>query len=680
MLNRDNGRRQTFCRECFWPSLISMPIQGDAMKRLAKFVAIVLGLVAFSADGHTAEVDQPAALVKLFESTKPVTIVCLGDSVTGVYYHTGSRRAYPEMLELALHQALPHAKVEVINAGISGNTTQNGLDRLDRDVLSKRPQLVTISFGLNDMTRIAPDVYRQNLTTLIERCRATGAEAVLCTPNAVINTGGRPIAKLVSYCAIIHEVGKSQNVLVCDQFAAGNAHIERDAWNWRLTMSDAIHPNMAGHKLMAEELCHTISGKRVSLADARPVDPALQHTLSQIANGKPVSVLATPPFDTMITATLKAIDPKVEASVTSWPMAGKTLADIQADSAKLVRPMKPDLVILAVPREATAASDEAFVNAYSWVMNNSLNFGKPTWDCIVVHPSVLLPGETHARDQLARQLVAAQDLHLIDRAAGDTSSAAKLFARELLQRSFVVGKVRQIVAHRGSSADRPENTLASTLRAIESGATAIEVDVRTTRDGHLVLSHDATVDRVTNGSGKINELSLDELRKLDAGAKFDPRYAGEKIATLAEVCVLCRGKIDVLLDLKETGDEYVRRVVDVVNQSGDARRTIVGVRTLEQAREFRKLLPETRQIGLIAQTSEIESFAQAGVETIRLWPKWLTDTTLVPRVRKAGAKLHINGADGSVEVVEQLLALDPDSTSSDAPVWLMRTLHAMRRR
>ena len=73
---------------------------------------------------------------------KPVTIVCLGDSVTGVYYHTGGRRAYPEMLEIAIKLAVPKAKVTVINAGISGHTTQNGLERLDRDVGFRRTDVV----------------------------------------------------------------------------------------------------------------------------------------------------------------------------------------------------------------------------------------------------------------------------------------------------------------------------------------------------------------------------------------------------------------------------------------------------------------------------------------------------------------------------------------------------------
>jgi glycerophosphoryl diester phosphodiesterase len=245
-------------------------------------------------------------------------------------------------------------------------------------------------------------------------------------------------------------------------------------------------------------------------------------------------------------------------------------------------------------------------------------------------------------------------------------------------RSAAAG-VSRIVAHRGSSIDRPENTRASTLRAIEVGATAVEVDVRTTRDGRLVLSHDADVSHVSDGTGLIREKTWDELRRLDVGRKFGPQFAGERIPSLDEIAELCRGKIDVLLDLKEQGDEYDQQVVKVIRQSGDARRTIVGVRSVEQARRFRQLLPEAQQIGLIGSPGEIEAYAAAGVETIRLWPKWLGDTTLVDRVRKAGVKLHLNGTTGDVADLSPLLVHRPESISGDDPARIVATLKQLQR-
>lgn len=240
-------------------------------------------------------------------------------------------------------------------------------------------------------------------------------------------------------------------------------------------------------------------------------------------------------------------------------------------------------------------------------------------------------------------------------------------------------RVVQIVAHRGASAERPENTLASTARAIEVGATAVEVDVRTTQDGHLVLLHDAKLSRTTNGEGLVGERTLSQIKKLDAGQKFNPTYADERVATLIEVLQLCHDKIDVLLDLKESGEAYDQRVAQTIIKFGQPSRTIVGVRSVQQAVAFRKLLPKSRQLGLIARPDDIEAYVAAGVETIRIWPAWLAkDATLGERVRKAGAKLHLNGTQGTEEEIVPLLAYQPDSLSSDDPRQLVATLAKLR--
>ena len=229
-------------------------------------------------------------------------------------------------------------------------------------------------------------------------------------------------------------------------------------------------------------------------------------------------------------------------------------------------------------------------------------------------------------------------------------------------------EVTQIIAHRGASLERPECTLSSIKRAIKVDATAVEVDVRTSRDGQLFILHDATLDRTTDGSGVASELTLAELQKLDAGSWFAERFRGEPIPSLIDAAETCVGKIDLLLDLKEQGNVYDKRVVEVINEHGDPARTIIGVRSVEQAKRFRKLLPEARQLALIPDVDSIEAFAEAGVEFIRLWPRWLTESDEpVKRVKATGARLHLNGASGSFSETLALLSHDPDSLSSDNP-------------
>lgn len=375
--------------------------------------------------------ELPPPLIDL--ASKPVKIVCLGDSVTGVYYHTGGRRAYPELLEIALKNAAPKAQITVINAGISGHSTDHGLNRLERDVLQHQPDVVTISFGLNDATRLSPDQYRANLEQLIERCHARNAAVVLCTPNAVIDTAARPITKLNEFCEIIREVGQKYNVRVCDQFLTGKRFRDRDPWNWRLTLSDEIHPNGDGHRRMAEELCRTIAGKHVSLEDLGPPTPALPRLRKLLAEKQPLRVLAMPPLDTQVVTALQTVSPDTKIDVTPWPIAGQTLAQIEQTANKTVRALKPDLVLLTIPRDSHATNDEQFIRAVSWIMNWSLSFGLQEWDVIAVHPVVLDPAHTSPRDGLIRQLMRAQDVNVIDRPEQDQRPASMVVTDWLQQ-------------------------------------------------------------------------------------------------------------------------------------------------------------------------------------------------------------------------------------------------------
>ncbi|HET8644390.1 MAG TPA: glycerophosphodiester phosphodiesterase family protein, partial [Vicinamibacteria bacterium] len=106
-----------------------------------------------------------------------------------------------------------------------------------------------------------------------------------------------------------------------------------------------------------------------------------------------------------------------------------------------------------------------------------------------------------------------------------------------------------IIAHRGDSAHRPENTLASFASALEVGADLVELDVQLTRDGHPVVIHDPTVDRTTDGQGKVVDFTLPELRRLSAGypGRFGAAYAGERVPTLAQVLNFLRGRCKVMI-------------------------------------------------------------------------------------------------------------------------------------
>ncbi len=367
-------------------------------------------------------------------SGEKVRVVCFGDSVTGVYYHTGSRRAYTDMLGIALRRGSPRAKVEMINAGISGHTTVNALARIDHDVLAHKPDVVTVMFGLNDMTRVPLETYRTNLKTIVAKCRAIGSEVVLATPNNVVTTGSRPTQKLIQYCDVVREVGRDLAVPVCDCYRELAAVRVNHSFNWQLLMSDAIHPNMAGHQRLATALAQTITGLRISLNDVPPPQPAIANTLASLRGKKSIRVLAMPPFDKLIGPALGKLHPGAKTMVESWLVSKLSLAAIEQDAKNRVRKMKPDLVVIAIPRSASVKDDMSFVKSYTWTMNWSLNFGPPTWDSVVVHPSVFEPNaKPHSRDALIRRLVWAQDLSLIDRPPSSKADAANILHEWLRQ-------------------------------------------------------------------------------------------------------------------------------------------------------------------------------------------------------------------------------------------------------
>jgi lysophospholipase L1-like esterase len=381
----------------------------------------------------------PPACPQFFEklaSRTPVTVACLGDSVTGVYYHTGGRRAYPEMLGEALHQASPDSSVKIINAGISGNTTADGLARLRRDVLDHHPQLVTVMFGLNDMVRVPLADFQANLRQITQKCRDAGAEVLFCTPNAVIDTPGRPISKLLEYCQAMHSTGKEIQVPVCDCRAAHEQLRERDALGWRLTLSDEIHPNMDGHKLTAVAICKSLTGKSVSLNKVGPIQPVLIRTARRGQAKEPLRIIAMAPCAEVLKNAIAKAAPDFQIELTAWPTAEQSLAQLQ-EAAKRIREQKYDLVVICVPSNVTpslAAPPESAISSYSWILNWSLSFGHQEWDVIGISPALLAevptPQEVEA-EKFARQMFAAQDLVLVQRQPGEKSATVDLLAEWL---------------------------------------------------------------------------------------------------------------------------------------------------------------------------------------------------------------------------------------------------------
>jgi glycerophosphoryl diester phosphodiesterase len=134
-----------------------------------------------------------------------------------------------------------------------------------------------------------------------------------------------------------------------------------------------------------------------------------------------------------------------------------------------------------------------------------------------------------------------------------------------------------VIAHRGASGNAPENTLAAFRKAVALGATFIETDLHLSRDARFVAIHDATVNRTTNGQGAVHDMTLADLRKLDAGSWFGSEFAGQRIPTLEEILEFSK-KNDVVfyLEIKPGaawGGEHA--LIGALRESGEIPRAVV---------------------------------------------------------------------------------------------------------
>ncbi len=149
----------------------------------------------------------------------------------------------------------------------------------------------------------------------------------------------------------------------------------------------------------------------------------------------------------------------------------------------------------------------------------------------------------------------------------------------------------QIIGHRGARGLEPENTMRSFRKGLELGVDYIECDVHLTSDGRIVLMHDHTVDRTTNGSGPVNGFTFDEIRKLDAGK-------GEIVPTLQELLDLASGKVKLHIELKdESATEATVRLIEENGMEAEVFLTSGNTETLRRVRELNASIPTEHIFG-----------------------------------------------------------------------------------
>lgn len=205
-----------------------------------------------------------------------------------------------------------------------------------------------------------------------------------------------------------------------------------------------------------------------------------------------------------------------------------------------------------------------------------------------------------------------------------------------------------IIGHRGSPAHAPENTLASFEMAAIQGADAIEFDVKLSADGKVIILHDATVNRTTNGKGKVNRLPLSALQKLDAGSWFSDQFAGERVPTLESVCATFGQRLYLNIELTNYVTPFDALVVNVVNTVKNYRlqeRVLFSSFFPHNLALAQRLLPETPCALLTWPGWKGRWMIPVALRSRRYWAihPHISQVTpaLVQRVHAAGKRIHV---------------------------------------
>jgi glycerophosphoryl diester phosphodiesterase len=223
-----------------------------------------------------------------------------------------------------------------------------------------------------------------------------------------------------------------------------------------------------------------------------------------------------------------------------------------------------------------------------------------------------------------------------------------------------------VIAHRGNTGKiLPENTIAAFRECINTNINIIEIDLRISSDGHLVVIHDETLERMANIKSRVSDKSLAELKKLDAGK-------GETIPTYKEILKLILGTgIKLLLDIKTDEPESISKIFEITSAFKASLEIIAGVRSLEHLRRIKQLDPNIRTLGFVHSIDDWQAYRDNGVDIIRLWPQWIKqDPDLVKKIHDTGKPVWSTLNSPSASEYRYLLDKGVNGIITDYPLKL----------
>jgi len=224
-----------------------------------------------------------------------------------------------------------------------------------------------------------------------------------------------------------------------------------------------------------------------------------------------------------------------------------------------------------------------------------------------------------------------------------------------------------VIAHRGASSYGPENTLAAFDLALQMEVRHIELDVDVTSDGHIVVIHDDTVDRTTNGSGAVTRHTLAALRALDAGSWFGTQFAGERIPTFDEVLARYKGRAHIHTEIKGHSPSLSQRTADVIRTHGMEGQVTMTSFQKVRLEEMRAYAPELPTGWLVREVSDATIVQAHAMGLTQLCPPAQAVTpALVRRLHAEGFVARAWGVT-TEELMQQVVQAGADGMTINFP-------------
>ena len=229
-----------------------------------------------------------------------------------------------------------------------------------------------------------------------------------------------------------------------------------------------------------------------------------------------------------------------------------------------------------------------------------------------------------------------------------------------------------VTAHRGSSMDAPENTLSAIRQAIKDGADYAEIDVQETADGEIVLLHDTDLRRISGLNKNIWQLTYAEIKPLDAGSWFAPRFKGERIPTLSEALTVCGNKIKLNIELKFNGHEsrLVDSVVKIIRAHEFSTRCVITSLNYSGLMYVEQLDPELRTGFIIARS--IGDMFRANTDILCLSSR-IVNADLIAAARKRQKEVHVWTVN-QPSAMNHFINLGVDNIITDYPAELVSVI------